>query len=173
MTGTLICFTEEFLAFEENHLLKQLPIIQNPHNGHELLLTPDDVEFIDDICRKIAAEYEQKHDWKNSMLLAYLRVLLIYLSRLYTVRFNSTEQTTDRQLLKRFQSLIEENFMDLHEVAGYANLLNITAGHLSEVIKEQSGKTAIEHIHGRLVLESKRLLFHSQNDKRNRFPTGF
>ena len=32
---------------------------------------------------------------------------------------------------------------------------------LSEVVKEQSGKPAISHIHERLILEAKRLLFHT------------
>ncbi|HEY8927867.1 MAG TPA: AraC family transcriptional regulator [Mucilaginibacter sp.] len=174
MSGTIICFTEEFLALEENHLLKQLPIIQNPHNGHKLELTAEDVAFIDDITTKILTEYNQNRDWKNSMLLAYLRVLLIHLSRLYTGQYKSDEHLTDRPLLQRFQSLIEDNYTELHDVAAYANLLNITAGHLSEAIKEQSGKTAIEHIHERLVLESKRLLFHSKKSiKEIAFQLGF
>jgi len=174
MSGTIICFTEEFLALEENHSLKQLPIIQNPHNGHKLELSVEDVAFIDDITTKILTEYSQKRDWKNSMLLAYLRVLLIHLSRLYNEQYENDEHFTYRLLLKRFRSLIEDNYTELHDVAGYANLLNITAGHLSEVIKEQSGKTAIEHIHERLVLESKRLLFHSKKSiKEIAFQLGF
>lgn len=173
-TGTIICFTDEFLAFEENRLLKQLPIIQNPHNGHLLDLSPTDILFIEDINNKIAVEYEQMRDWKNNMLLAYLRVLLIYLSRLYIEQYEGGDKITGRLLLKRFLALIEENYLELHDVAAYAGLLNISAGHLSEVIKEQSGKTAIEQIHERLVLEAKRLLFHSDNSiKEIAFTLGF
>ena len=40
-------------------------------------------------------------------------------------------------------------------------MLQITAGHLSDVIKRQSGKTAIEHIHERIVMEAKRQLLHA------------
>jgi len=53
-------------------------------------------------------------------------------------------------------------------------MLNISAGHLSEVVKDQSGKSAITHIHERLVLEAKRLLFHTENSiKEVAFQLGF
>ena len=162
MNGILLCFTDEFLAIEENQLLKQLPVIQNPQNGHELNLSAENVDFIEDVLRKMLSEYDQKSDWKNGMLLAYLRVLLIYLSRLYMEQF-SEDVPEGKVLLKKFQALIEEQYKELHDVAAYADRLFISAGHLGEVIKQQSGKTAIEHIHERLVLEARRLLFHTDS----------
>lgn len=174
MEGTSICFTEDFLGLEENRLLKQLPVIQNPHNGHELNLQPADIDFIDDIITKLLAEYDHKLGWRNGMLLAYLRVLLIYISRLYTTQFADADILTNRDLLKRFKILVTENFMQLHEVSAYAGMLNLSAGHFSEMIKEQSGKTAIEHIHDRLLLEAKRLLFHTNHSiKEIAFQLGF
>lgn len=48
------------------------------------------------------------------------------------------------------------------------------AGHLSEVVKAQSGKPAIKHIHERLVLEARRLLFHTPESlKEIAFNLGF
>ena len=57
--------------------------------------------------------------------------------------------------------MINASFRELKEVGDYAAGLNISAGHLSEVVKVQSGKPAIKHIHERLILEAKRLLFHT------------
>jgi AraC family transcriptional activator of pobA len=174
LIGTLLCFTNEFLNLEDNQSLKALPIIQNSHNGHELQLEPADVTFIDDILQKIYNEHKQRNSWKGGMLQAYMRVLLIYLSRLYTAQFQKDELSPDRVLLERFRKLIEAEFVNLHDVAAYAGLLNISAGHLNDVIKQQSGKTAIVHIHERLMLEAKRLLFHSeQSVKEIAFNLGF
>jgi AraC family transcriptional regulator, transcriptional activator of pobA len=159
--GKILCFTDEFLAMEENISLKQLPIIKNQHNGHELTLTAENIAFIEDLMNKMQAEYEQKKNWLNGMLLGYLRVLLIYLSRLYNEQFKNDEPSADRMLLKNFRQLIDEQYTELHDVAAYADQLNISAGHLGEVIKQQSGKTAIELIHERVVLEAQRLLFHT------------
>ncbi|CCH54739.1 transcriptional regulator, AraC family [Fibrisoma limi BUZ 3] len=172
--STGIAFTTEFLALQENVALSKLPLIQNPQNGHELLLTEADVAFVNDTLEKLYAEYQQHGEWQQRMLAAYLTVLITYLSRLYTEQFKSDEPSADKLLVKKYQAKIDECFRDLHEVGEYASLLNLSAGHLSEVVKAQSGKPAITHIHERLVLEARRLLFHTQHSaKEIAFDLGF
>lgn len=159
--STGIAFTPEFLSFQENASLINLPLIQNPQNGFELLLDTADVDFVEDILAKITIENQQSGAWQSRMLGAYLTVLLTYLSRLYTEQFKVDTPSADKLLLKRYQAKIEECFRELHEVTDYASLLHISAGHLSEVVKMQSGKPAIKHIHERMILEARRLLFHT------------
>jgi AraC family transcriptional regulator, transcriptional activator of pobA len=172
--STGIAFTSEFLAFQENAALSNLPFIQNPHNGHELLLTEVDVNFVEDMLSKINAEYRRPGEWQQRMLGAYLTVLLTYLSRLYNEQFTHSDPSAEKLLLQKFQSKINEHYRELHEVSEYAMQLNISAGHLSEVVKAQSGKPAIKHIHDRLVMEARRLLFHTNNSlKEISFDLGF
>lgn len=174
LTAMSVAFTDEFLAMEENSLLRQLPIIQNPDNGHELELSPADVVYIEDMLEKIYAENKSANNWQQSMVMAYMRILFIYLSRLYTEQFSNKDAVPDRALLKKYLSKIEESYAEHHEVATYADMLNISAGHLSELVKEQSGKPAIAHIHERLILETKRLLFHTDHSiKEIAFRLGF
>lgn len=172
--STGIAFTSEFLSFQENASLSKLPVIQNPHNGHELLLTEQDVNFVEEMITKINGEYEHPGEWQQRMLTAYLTVLLTYLSRLYNEQYKDNNVSVDKLLLKNFQTKINEHFRELHEVSRYASQLNISAGHLSEVVKAQSGKPAIKHIHDRLILEARRLLFHTSNSlKEISFELGF
>ncbi|MET4105959.1 AraC family transcriptional regulator [Hymenobacter sp. UYP22] len=172
--GTHFSFTPEFLALQQNAALTELPLIQNPHNGHELRLNPTDAAFVEETLRKMEAEYASPGEWQHRMLSAHLAVLLTYLSRLYTAQFAASEASVDRFLLKAYQARIEENYRELHEVGAYAALLNISAGHLSEVVKAQSGKSAIKHIHERRVLEARRLLFYSHHSlKEIAFDLGF
>ena len=172
--STGIAFTREFLSFQENASLSRLPLIQNPYGGHELLLTEADVDFVEDMLGRINAEYQNPSEWQQRMLTAYLTVLLTYLSRLYTGQFKDDTVSVDKLLLKKFQAKIDECFRELHEVGDYASLLHISAGHLSEVVKIQSGKPAIKHIHERLVLEARRLLFHTDHSlKEISFDLGF
>jgi AraC family transcriptional activator of pobA len=173
-TGITLGFTEEFLALDENRLLRQLPIIQNPDNGHEILLTDADAVFIEGMLEKVYAENSTGSTWQHSMLMSYLRVLMIYLSRLYMEQFSKADTAPDGALLKRYLQKIEEHYTQYHEVSAYAAMLNISAGHLSDVVKEQSGKPAIAHIHERLIMETKRLLFHTdQSIKEIAFGLGF
>ena len=172
--GTRLTFTDEFLALQQNAALRHLPLIQNPHRGHELLLAPADEAVVSDLLTKLEAEHHRPGEWQHQMLSAYLLVLLTYLSRLYTEQFPGGEPSADQRLLRAYRANIEENYRDLHEVSAYAELLHISAGHLSEVVKAQSGRSAIKHLHERLVLEAKRLLFYTpQSLKELAFDLGF
>lgn len=172
--STGIAFTKEFLSFQESASLIHLPLIQNPHNAHELLLSKADIDFVEDMLAKINTEYRQPGEWQQRMLSAHLTLLLTYLSRLYTEQYKDSNILMDKQLLQNFQAEINACYKELHEVGDYASRLNISAGHLSEVVKMQSGKPAIKHIHERLVLESRRLLFHTQNSSKEiAFELGF
>ncbi|MBC9931803.1 AraC family transcriptional regulator [Chitinophaga qingshengii] len=174
MQGIVLCFTDVFLSTALQQQLKQLPVLQNPDNGHELLLTREDTEYLRDTMLRMVHEHQLRPDWHNTMLQAYLHVLLIYLSRLYTEQFTVPNRQPDRVLLKKFLHLLEVNYTRHHEVAAYAGLLNITAGHLGDVIKAQSGKSAIEHIHARVLLEARRLLFYTDHSiKEIAFALGF
>jgi len=172
--STGIAFTKEFLSLQENASLLQLPIIQNPQNGCEIQLEKADIVFLEDILARLNTEYLTPSEWQQRMLTAYLTVLLTYLSRLYTEQHKEIEVSVDKLLLKSFQAKINECFRELHEVGDYASLLNISAGHLSDVVKMQSGKPAIKHIHERLVMEARRSLFHTSNSlKEIAFDLGF
>lgn len=174
IAGAIIGFTEEFLSLDENNSLRKLPVIQNPHNGHELSLTKQDVVFLDDLINKIYDEYHTRSNWQGGMLIAYMQVLMIFISRLYTKQISNMQQLPAKAMLKKYIEKIEERYIDQHDVAAYADMLNISAGHLSEVVKEQSGKPAIAHIHERLILEAKRMLFFKdQSIKEIAFELGF
>jgi len=174
LTGICLRFNRDFLATDHDGTLSSLPIIQNPHNGHELSLDAKDLQFVEDILGKLLDEYDSKSAWQPAMLLSYMRILLVCLSRLYTEQFSGSGQGEDRLLLKRYLAKIEDSYRQLHEVADYASLLNISPGHLGDVVKEQSGKPAITHIHERLAMEAKRLLFHTdQVIKEIAFHLGF
>ncbi len=104
----------------------------------------------------------------------YTKILLIYISRLYEQQNSIVTPQLNRVLLKTYLSKIDEYYTRLHDVAAYAGMMNISAGHLSELVKEQSGKPAIVHIHERIIVEAKRLLFHTdQSVKEISFTLGF
>ena len=172
--ATGIAFTKEFLALQENAALARLPIIESRQGGHELLLSDQDLIFVEDLIAKINTENRNPGEWQQRMLAAYLTVLLTYLSKLYVQQYSALNTSAEKMLLKAYQAKINESFRELKEVGDYALQLNISPGHLSDVVKIQSGKPAIKHIHERLVLEARRLLFHTDNSlKEIAFDLGF
>jgi AraC family transcriptional activator of pobA len=161
MVGMALRFTEEFLQLEENRGLKDLPILQNPAGGHELILSAADLEFVGEALSRMLKEFKGAEPGKNQMLTAQLRVLVIYLSRLYTAQFG-VALNGDGRVLREFLLLVSQHYREEHAVAGYAGRLHLSPGHLNERVKQQSGKTAIHHIHARILVEAKRQLLYTE-----------
>jgi AraC family transcriptional activator of pobA len=64
-------------------------------------------------------------------------------------------------VVQRFQGLVERDFARRHRVSDYASALGLTPGHLNALCRTQLRQTASACIHGRQVLEAKRLLLYS------------
>lgn len=158
--GLALAFTQEFLQLEENRALLRLPILANRAGGHELRLSPADVVAMEEIMKGLLREYLGDREWRLAMLGILLGQLLIRLSRLYLEQFRG-ETEGQETLLKRFLTLVSERYPALHEVNAYASLLHVSAGHLGDVVKQQSGMSCIEHIQDQLVVEAKRRLLHT------------
>ena len=161
ITGYVLAFTREYLSLQP-HSLQQLPVIDNPAGGHELLLDAGEQKITENIFKRLHKEYSRPGKWQDEMIFAQLQEMLIHLSRIYNNQFQNVPADKSKELLADFECEIEEHFREEHQVSDYANRFNVSLNHFTELIKTQSGKTPIGHIHDRLLLESKRQLFHSR-----------
>ena len=62
---------------------------------------------------------------------------------------------------KTFREALERHFITAKRPAEYAAQLNISAPYLNECVKATTGHPVSYHIQQRVVLEAKRLLYHS------------
>lgn len=62
---------------------------------------------------------------------------------------------------KAFFLLLEQDFQQQKRPAAYAAKLNISVSYLNECVKNTTGFAVSHHIHHRVVLEAKRLLYHT------------
>ncbi len=62
---------------------------------------------------------------------------------------------------KHFKQLLERNYTTAKRPADYAQELNISTPYLNECVKNITGYSISYHIQQRVILEAKRLLFHS------------
>lgn len=65
------------------------------------------------------------------------------------------------QLTYEFKRLVDQYFAQWNSIGQYASELHVSAKHLTEVVKEETGHTALQLIHERLLLESQYLLKHT------------
>ncbi|MDQ8141107.1 helix-turn-helix transcriptional regulator [Chryseobacterium sp. CFS15] len=80
-----------------------------------------------------------------------------FLLQSYTTDKPSRSET----ISKNFKLLVDQNFVHTKSPAEYAEKMNISTVYLNECVKRATGQTVSYHIHQRIVLEAKRLLFHS------------
>ncbi|PQA59739.1 AraC family transcriptional regulator [Siphonobacter curvatus] len=64
-------------------------------------------------------------------------------------------------ITKGFKSALEENYKSIKSPMVYADQLNISTPYLNECVKNSTGYSVSYHIQQRVILEAKRLLFHS------------
>ena len=108
------------------------------------------------------------HEFKEKNLLyrniAVQNTLLLFIVNVQRV-VNDTpleNQEAGQVIVRQFARLVNQHFQHTQSVKDYADMLSVTAGHLSDTIKTYRGITPLEYIHRRVVLEAKRLLIHTR-----------
>ena len=115
------------------------------------------------IFKTIAGEHAASTPARRLVLRSLVTLLVAEIFRLNP---DSAEQKRDaasqkQLLLRRFQTLIEENFRQRWPVSRYADELGITATHLSRICRQLLEVPASELTTERGLLEAKRLLIYT------------
>ena len=163
--GYIFLFTSSFYHFNktEPYKLFELPFFYNLAQETPPLYLENEVErqiFID-YFKKAIIENQQKLTDNEEVIRALLDLILIQSKRIYPVSTMDEYAHKGRILVKRFKQLIEEKCQENLSVKQYADLLSITANHLSETVKNVTGRTSTDLINDRIILEIKRLLTHT------------
>ncbi len=165
VTGYVLSFTKDF--FLENipgpDFLENLPFFDNPYASP--VTTCDDARLqkhLTEIIVKIQEEYLSGNADKVELIQPYLTIFLLTAKRMHVPDGTKGKTTPLRsENSYKFKKLVEKNFRANKSVAEYAEMLNITSGHLNDTIQKDIGQTASDIIHDRIILEAKRLLYHS------------
>jgi AraC-like DNA-binding protein len=94
----------------------------------------------------------------------YIQLIFITASRCYAHQIISKQNTGDKGVLlfTRFLKSVSEHFLTVKKVADYANMLHVSADHLTRTIKVHSDKTANELIDEMILREAKAYLLYSE-----------
>nr|WP_315423683.1 helix-turn-helix transcriptional regulator [uncultured Pedobacter sp.] len=80
----------------------------------------------------------------------------------YLEQIEGTDNLSRYEILtKKFKLLLERDFILIKQPSDYADALNISTSYLNECVRNATGLPVSLHIHQRIILEAKRLLFYS------------
>jgi len=119
-----------------------------------------------DCFGKIKYELEHAVDKHSKTLIANnIELLLNYCVRFYDRQF-ITRDNTNKGILERFETLLNDFFasdkpheVGLPTVAYCADELNLSANYFGDLIKKETGKSASEYIHLKLIDVAKERIF--------------
>ncbi|GGB03628.1 helix-turn-helix domain-containing protein [Puia dinghuensis] len=163
--GFLIFFHEDYLNGHPLHSeIKKYGFFDYESN-EALHLSPKEERTIWELFDKIQSEYTNNPDeYSREIILTHIDSILKYSQRFYKRQFLNRNILTSATVSKFNQQLSDYFERGLLETQGLptvnymASTLHLSPRYLSDLLKEETGKTAIEHIHIFLISEAKNLL---------------
>lgn len=132
-----------------------------------LHLSDQEKEIVKDCIRKIQIELEHAADKHSKRLIAMnIELLLDYCMRFYERQF-VTRDVANKDVLVRFEQLIDDYFLShaqregLPSVAYFADKICLSANYFGDLIKKETGKSAIEYIQLKTMDIAKNMLMGS------------
>jgi AraC-like DNA-binding protein len=107
-------------------------------------------------------EFSDNRHQKDLILKNLLNAFIICAGRLVECKSSKQPVQMDysqNRIVRQFKYLIDEHYVSTTQVGRYADMLYVTPGHLNDLIKNVTGKTAKQIIDERRIMEAKRLLF--------------
>lgn len=136
------------------------------YNVNEALhLSPKEEELLKSIFRNIETEYYNNQDeFSKELILSHLNTMLKYIDRFYKRQFIN-RQELNQELFTRFTNILDIYFEAGHiqekgtpTVDWLAEQLRVSHRYMSDTIKAETGKTAVDQINLYLIDEAKNML---------------
>ncbi|MFC3531530.1 helix-turn-helix domain-containing protein [Vogesella facilis] len=118
--------------------------------------------YLDTLFAAIAEEYAKPAPGRDVLLRSLVCALLVWLSRqLPQGEGPAARPERGSQHLQRFGALLEKHYREHWAVSRYAHQLGVSTAYLNGVCRRQTGQSALQLLHQRLLLEAKRLLVYT------------
>lgn len=154
-----IFFTADYITTDCTLNIDSFPFfdLDTVHVFRPAILSAEQLETS---FRFIKQKYDTPHPFRQPILRSAIHILLYDIAALYHHQVNQLHapQPRNQLITAAFKKLINQYFFTQRSVTFYAETLSITPKHLSETLKQVTGKTAGDWIVSRVVLEAKVLL---------------
>lgn len=168
--GFIIYIHEDFLLNQSLHTeIKKYGYFDYEVN-EALHLSPKEEEIIWDLYHKIQAEYNNNQDeYTKDIMITHIDSILKYAQRFYKRQFLN-RNIFSGTIISKFNDSLKVYFENgnlekdgLPTVKYMANKMSISPRYLSDLLKQETGKAALDHIHLFLINEAKNILMSTDN----------
>ncbi|HWV71907.1 MAG TPA: helix-turn-helix domain-containing protein, partial [Pseudosphingobacterium sp.] len=111
-----------------------------------------------DLVEKIYYEYINFGIQSTEVIKNYLNILLLKAKQYYQVADDISKTPRENGIYDTFIKLVQEHSLKITSVNVYADMMHVSAKHLSETVKKISGSSALQIIHEMRLNHAKALL---------------
>jgi AraC-like DNA-binding protein len=152
-----------WIVTEENIRPEYLSLLDNLTPVTALTLEGDILSILTEtaaLCMRLTERKEEK--LFNNILKESCNTLVALVASQYLKRSKPIDHYTRYEIVtKAFKQELEHQFKTIKSPASYASHLNLSTPYLNECVKVATGQSVSRHIQQRVILEAKRLLYHS------------
>ncbi|MGJ1379256.1 AraC family transcriptional regulator [Sphingobacterium multivorum] len=152
-----------WIVTEENIRAAYLSLLQDFTPADILSVKPETLDILSDavaLCMKLSGN--KTEILYHSILKESCNTLIaLIISQYLALEKPTVYHTRFEDITRAFKTTLEENYKKVKNPRDYAGLLNLSTSYLNECVKVTTGKPVSIHIQQRIILEAKRLLYHS------------
>ena len=121
-----------------------------------------DRHYLNNLFSVLQSEYVGAQPARDMLLQSLISVLLVWVTRQVMVRHESRQlPQRGREYLSQFNQRVETLFREQPSVEQLAHQVGISVAHLNSICRELAGRSALQIIHQRQLLEAKRQLIYT------------
>jgi AraC family transcriptional regulator, transcriptional activator of pobA len=165
LSGVAIHFHPDFYCIQihQKEVACNGLLFNNAYEPPLTIIDASSAETFDMLVRKMKEGMSHHALAQNELLLSYLKILLISVSRLKAEQqpgaTNLIKDSKEPFILQDLKYAIEKHFKNKHSAGDYADSLNISAKALTKITKAYFNKTPKDLISERIIIEAKRELY--------------
>lgn len=165
-SGTLLYYNRDFYCVEihDKEVACDGILFHNVYEIPVVPLTAAASAAMQQLMQEVKAELAHEESSMEEMLRILLKQLIIRATRLWKQQHLALndEARQEAEFARTFSQLVERHYARHHAVADYAALLHLTPKALSKRLARHGHAAPNDLIKGRIILEAKRLLVHTQ-----------
>ncbi len=156
--GRIVMFTEEIFCSEMLRKELRAYCIDLKMRLNNLHLTIEQFREISVLFEMINKLFAEPNIMQKEQIRHLIKVVILKLMDISKNNDLNKKETSESNIFLEFTNLVDDNYREIRMVSEYSEKMGITTKKLNTLSKKYNGQTALQVIHERIYMETRRML---------------